>query len=79
MLEDYFSDVKFLALYTLLKDEINHIRVATNLPSYSNEEFKKKFRKRIIKLGHVCDRELMDSRTEAAMVEEIKKIQQGVP
>lgn len=76
MLDDYLSGEKFIALFTLIKNEINNIRESrqVNLPAYSGDEFKKMFRKEVIKLGLVCDRELDDPKLAPAMEAEIKAI-----
>ena len=46
MFEDYLSGAKSLALFLLLKDEINILRKKLKLPVYSDEGFKEMFREK---------------------------------
>ena len=78
MLEDYFTgNIKLIAIFLILKDEINILREKLKLPLYSDEEFKKEFRKKVIKLGQVCDRELDNPKLAPAMIKEIEEIKSG--
>jgi len=75
MLNDYFSTTQSLVLFLMFRDEINILREKLYLPLYSEEELKKEFRKRVIKLGQVCDSELSNPELAFEIIKDIKKIQ----